>query len=214
MAYNCRLKLAVLFLFVPWLEGCHRDLPKHADDACGIYRDFPSWLSVGKDVQKRWGTPLSLQLAIIYIESRFDAQAQPKREFMHLFHKSSALGYAQALDSVWRIYVHSTHQLGADRESFSDASDFIGWYTHISKKRFGMPYNHTFDHYLAYHEGWAGYAKGSYKGQKQLIAVAKEAQQQAARYEKQLISCGIASHEDEKQITPTQRSNAIKIESH
>jgi hypothetical protein len=199
VAYNSRLKVAVLLLFVPWLEGCHHGQPKNIDDACEMYRDFPGWLSVGKEVQKRWGTPLSLQLAVIYTESRFEAQAQPKREFMHLFHKSSARGYAQALDSVWRIYVHSTHQLGADRENFSEASDFIGWYTHISKERFGMPYNNTFDHYLAYHEGWAGYAKGSYKRQKWLIQVAREAQRQAARYQKQLFSCGIISKQDESE---------------
>ncbi len=179
-------------------EGCHYEQPKSIDDACRIYQEFPGWLAIGKKVEKRWGTPLSLQLAIIYTESSFQAQAQPKRKFMHLFPESSARGYGQALDSAWRLYIHSTQQLGADRESFRDASDFIGWYTHKTKQDFDMPYSNAFGQYLAYHEGWGGYASGSYKGHRELIQTAKKVQKQAGRYQKQLISCSIVKGENKK----------------
>jgi hypothetical protein len=182
--------LAVLPLFALLLVGCHQGAPKNIHDACAIYREFPDWLAVGKQVKRRWGTPLSLQLAIIYTESRFKATAHPKREALHVFNKSSALGYAQALNSVWRLYVHSTHQLAADRENFADASDFIGWYTHHSKRRLGLPYSNAYAHYLAFHEGWGGYARGSYQRQAHLKRVAKRLQQQSARYHKQLLACG------------------------
>ena len=175
------------------LVSCHHGRPKHLKDACSIYREFPEWLEVAKSVQHRWGTPPSLQLAVIYTESRFVSDARPKKEEFHLFRKSSARGYAQALDDAWRSYVHATHQLAADRENFADASDFIGWYTHLTKKHFGLPYSNTYAHYLAFHEGRHGYAKGSYKKNHRLMHLAKRVQKLELRYQKQLIKCRFPS---------------------
>jgi hypothetical protein len=186
MAYLLRL---VGLLSVALLVSCDRSPPKHIHDACAIYQERPDWLAVGKRVRKRWGTPLGLQLAIIYTESRFNPEARPKREFLHLFNKSSARGYAQALDAVWRRYVHATGQLAADRTSFADASDFIGWYTHRTKKRFAIPFQDAKEHYLAFHEGWGGYARRSYRGQFWLQRVARKTQKQALLYNRQLLHC-------------------------
>jgi hypothetical protein len=182
-------RFVFLLICAVLLSGCEHSPPKDPQNACSIYQEFPDWLVVGKAVKKRWGTPLSLQLAIIYTESRFLSSAQPKRESMHLFHKSSARGYAQALDGTWRRYVHSKHQLAADRENFADASDFIGWYTHSSKKRFGLPYSNAYAHYLAFHEGWGGYASGSYRKKRQLVRLAHQVQRRTDRYRRQLLAC-------------------------
>lgn len=180
-----------------FLFGCEHARPKNINDACAIYREFPGWLAAGKRVKKRWGTPLSLQLAFIYTESRFTADARPKREPFHFFNKSSALGYSQALNQAWRAYLHATHKLAADRENFADASDFIGWYTHTSKRRLHIPYSRVANHYLAFHEGWSGYEAGSYKRVPGLMQIAQSVRRQAARYRNQLIHC----HNREPQIT-------------
>jgi hypothetical protein len=171
------------------VAGCDRSQPKNINNACAIYREFPGWREIGKRVQRRWGTPPSLQLAIIYTESRFKPMARPRREFLHIFNKSSARGYAQALDAVWRRYVHATHQLAADRTNFADASNFIGWYTHITKKRFGVSYKNGVAHYLAFHEGWGGFSRGSYRKQPKLLRIARKTQQKALLYHMQLLRC-------------------------
>lgn len=199
MAHNFRLKelsrsvvIAVLSMSVPlFLSACHPSRPDNINDACAIYSEYPEWLLIGEKVKKRWGTPLSLQLAIIYTESRFKATARPGRGPLSVFHKSSALGYAQALNAVWRRYVHKTNQLAADRESFSDASDFIGWYTHNTKKRLGLPYSNAYRHYLAFHEGLGGYSSGSYLHKHHIMHIAKKTQERAKRYHRQLLACGM-----------------------
>lgn len=183
------IQYATVFLLATLLVSCHHDRPKHLKDACSIYQEFPDWLEAARSVKKRWGTPLSLQLAIMYTESRFVADARPKKKEFYLFRKSSARGYAQALDGVWRSYVHATHQLAADRESFADASDFIGWYTHHTKARFKLPYSNAYAHYLAFHEGWTGYARGSYQKNRKLIRIARRVQRLADRYRGQLVRC-------------------------
>lgn len=172
-----------------FLMSCHHDRPKHIKNACAIYREFPEWFQIAKHVQRRWGVPPSLQLAIIYTESRFVADAKPKGQVLYFFHKSSARGYAQALDDVWRSYVHATHQLAADRENFADSSDFIGWYTHWTKRRFGLPYSNAYAHYLAFHEGWNGYSMGTYKNKPGLLRTAKRVQKLADQYKEQLVKC-------------------------
>jgi hypothetical protein len=44
--------------------------------------------------------------------------------------------------------------------------------------------------YLAYHEGHAGYRRGSYNAKPWLLRVADGVADRAATYEMQLISCG------------------------
>jgi hypothetical protein len=178
----------ILFLALT-IAGCHSSSPKDVENACAIYREFPEWRTIGEDVQRRFGTPPSLQLAIIYTESHFNSTAHPPREYGHVFNESSARGYAQALDGAWRNYLQATHQLGANRENFEDASNFIGWYTSVTKSRLGIPYSNARDHYLAFHEGWGGFSSGSYKNNKRLIRIAQKTQEQALLYHNQLLHC-------------------------
>lgn len=183
------LRSLVIALLVAVLAGCDRSPPKHIDDACAIYHEHPDWLVIGKQVRERWGTPLSLQLAIIYTESSFNADARPASGFLHIFSKSSARGYAQALDAAWGSYIDATGQLAADRTNFADASNFIGWYTHATQSRLGIPYRDTMAHYLAFHEGWEGYQHRSYRGQFWLQHIARKTERQAALYNQQLLHC-------------------------
>ena len=51
------------------------------------------------------------------------------------------------------------------------------------------PYD-GYRHYLNYHEGWGGYAKGTYSSKDWLIKVARKVDSRAKTYEEQLDSCG------------------------
>ena len=54
--------------------------------------------------------------------------------------RSSAYGYAQALEGTWDDYRKDTGRRGADRDDFADSSDFIGWYMHgAAGERAGDP---------------------------------------------------------------------------
>ncbi len=77
-----------------------------------------------------------------------------------------------------------------DHMEADDALDFIGWYNHQSFTRLKIPRNDTFKLYLAYHEGHAGYARQSYRGQQWLLDVAARVESRAILYDQQLRSCG------------------------
>ncbi|GAG98888.1 unnamed protein product, partial [marine sediment metagenome] len=73
--------------------------------------------------------------------------------------------------------------------NFKDAIDFVGWFSYLSHKKLGIPLNDTYRLYLAYHEGWGGYAARSYRHKHWLIGVARRVQEQANRYHDQLVHC-------------------------
>jgi hypothetical protein len=53
----------------------------------------------------------------------------------------------------------------------------------------GVPTWDAFNQYLAYHEGHAGYRRGSYNAKSWLLRVADDVAERALTYEMQLISC-------------------------
>ena len=136
---------------------------------------------------------MGLQLAIMKQESSFEAKARPAREGGFLFipgkRPSTAYGYSQALNATWEEYKRDSGNGGADRHSFKDSSDFIGWYINQTGKKTGVGQYDYKAHYLAYHEGQGGYLKGSYKKKKWLVQTADRVAGQAARYESQISSC-------------------------
>ena len=103
--------------------------------------------------------------------------------------QSSAYGFAQALDGTWDEYRKETGSTFSRRSSFRNASDFMGWYMHKSYKRNGIPKSDVYNQYLAYHEGHAGFRRGSYKKKKWLIKIAKSVQKRAINYSAQLARC-------------------------
>lgn len=162
-------------------------------DACLLLKDNRDWYKALRASAKDWGAPMGLQLAIMKQESAFDAKARPAREGGFLFipgkRPSSAYGYSQALETTWETYKRDTGNSGADRHSFRDSSDFIGWYVNQTGKKAGVGQYDYKAHYLAYHEGQNGYLKGTYRGKKWLVQTADRVAGQAARYESQISSC-------------------------
>ncbi len=175
------------------LAGCATTPPSRVDDACAVFTEKPDWYEATRDTEKRWGTPVQVQLAIIRAESSFKHDAKPPRDsFIGIpmwWRVSSAYGYAQAKDETWDDYRKATGNGWADRDDFDDASDFIGWYTDQSQKRLGISKWDTYNQYLAYHEGRGGYARRTYAGKDWLLRVARKVDGWAKTYGGQIKTC-------------------------
>jgi hypothetical protein len=175
------------------LAGCVTSPPRDADNICSIFFEKDDWYDDAADARKEWGSPISVMMAIMYQESRFQAKAKPPRRKILGFipgpRPSDAYGYSQAKKSTWKEYQRSAGRYGADRDDFADAIDFIGWYNHQSNRRSGISLTDPYRLYLAYHEGHGGYNRGSYKSKRWLQDVARKVERRAGTYRAQLLAC-------------------------
>ena len=169
--------------------------PKNLNNACSIALQYQDWYYESLNVYKTWGVPINVQWAFILKESRFIANAQTSMQYLFGFipigRKSTAYGYAQALNGTWDEYKKYTGKSHSDRTNFSDAVDFIGWYADRAQRIAGIKKNDTYHLYLAYHQGIHGYMKGSYKNKERLLKYAHETEIVANRYAHQLYNCPI-----------------------
>ncbi|AEE26385.1 hypothetical protein FN3523_1082 [Francisella hispaniensis] len=96
-------------------------------------------------------------MALIYQESRFDANAKNKY--------SSAYGYAQVIDSTWKHFQQQIKS-NAKRNNFDDSVEFIGWYMAQLSKILNIKMTDYSDLYMAYMlgtTGFKGYKAGTLK---------------------------------------------------
>lgn len=146
-----------------------------------------------KRTERRWGVPVHVQMATIYQESKFDSDARTPLRYalgvIPMGRQSSAYGYAQALDATWDEYRTSTGNRRAKRDDIRDATDFMGWYMNKSRSKNGIPLHDARNQYLAYHEGHAGYARGSYNSKSWLLRVSSEVASRSDSYRSQLAYC-------------------------
>lgn len=181
-----------LLLSVSLLGGCATSPPKEQSNLCEIFREKPSWYDDAVDMQKEWGTPIQVSMAIVKQESSFRHDARPPKDYLLGFipwgRVSSAYGYAQAQDPAWEDFQKSTDH-GGSRTAFSDSLMFIGWYTSETQKQLGISKWDAYNQYLAYHEGRGGYKRKSYQSKPSLIRVARKVEQQAKDYGWQLKQC-------------------------
>ncbi len=184
--------LAILTVYL-FLMSCSTAPPKNMDNSCSIFREKGGWYEDANESFKRWGVPIHVQLAIIHQESRFIYNAQTEMEYflwvIPTGRKSSAYGYAQVKDATWRWYVESTGHSGADRDDFSDAVDFIGWYGKKTYDTLKISKWDAYNQYLAYHEGHGGFRRKTYNKKPWLIKVARRVKQNASKYALQLKTC-------------------------
>ena len=180
-----------LFLFLFLLISACSSIPKNTADGCSIFSERYLWYKHAKKTERKWGTPISLQLAIIKMESDFDWLAKPPRHKLFKVipykRKSSSLGYSQAVKGTWEQYKNETNNPIATRVRFKDSVDFIGWYTNKSSKLLKIPKNDAFKQYIAYHEGWGNYK--NYKKNEKVISYAKKVKKYSDQYKTQLIKC-------------------------
>jgi hypothetical protein len=186
--------LLIFFLFFSFY-GCATlpRSPEQVDNVCEIFRENPKWYRAAHKSYKRWAISIPILMAFVHQESRFRADAKPPRtKCLCIFpgpRPSSAYGYAQASNETWKQYQDSTGNIGADRDDFGDAVDFIGWYCHVSHTRCGIDKNDAYHLYLAYHEGHGGFLRKTYNKKKWLLSVARKVQNRANTYKGQLVSC-------------------------
>ncbi|ADO43863.1 conserved hypothetical protein [Ketogulonicigenium vulgare Y25] len=148
-----------------------------------------------QQTERTWGIPVAVQMAIIYQESKFIGNARPPHQYalgvLPIGRQSSAYGYSQALDGTWDDYLASSAgRSRAQRHEIRDATDFMGWYMTATTRELGIPLNDTRNQYLAYHEGRAGYRRGTHNSKAWLVRIAAELEGRAIMYDAQLRSCG------------------------
>ncbi len=187
-------KLFLVALLFSVLSGCVDAPPKNKNNICSVFRQYPHWYWSARESRKQWGVPISVMMAFMYQESRFNATALPPRDKIFWIipwftRVSSSYGYTQAVDGTWAAYKRDTGARGADRDAFEDAVDFVGWYGWKAHKRAGISRNNAYSLYLAYHEGIGGYMRDTYRKKRWLIGVARKVQSRARMYKRQLIRC-------------------------
>ena len=184
------LKNSLLIIFFALLTSCS-SIPKNTTNVCAIFSERYLWYKHTKKVEKKWGTPIYIQLAIIKMESDFDWLAKPARQkiFKVIPYKrpSSSFGYSQAVKGTWEQYKRETGNKLATRARFKDSVDFIGWYTNKTETILKISKKDAFKQYLAYHEGWGNFKY--YKKNKKVIKLAKKVEKQSDIYKKQLSKC-------------------------
>ena len=187
---NFLIKKSLIFFIIFFLSACS-SIPKNTSNSCSIFEEKYLWYKHAKKTEKKWGTPVYLQLAIIKMESSFDRFAKPPRQklFKVVPYKrpSSSFGYSQAVKGTWKQYKEETGNKYATRTRFKDSVDFIGWYTNKTEKILKVSKNDSFKQYIAYHEGWGNFK--NYKSNKKVINLAKRVEKQSNIYKQQLAEC-------------------------
>ena len=185
-----KLKNHFLILLIIFIAGCS-SIPQNTSNSCSIFNERYLWYKHAKKTEKKWGTPIYIQLAIIKMESDFDWLAKPPRQKLFKIipfkRPSSSFGYSQAVKGTWEQYKNETGNKLATRTRFKDSVDFIGWYTDKTESLLKISKKDAFRQYLAYHEGWGGYK--NYKNNQKVIALAKKVERQSNKYKSQLKKC-------------------------
>jgi len=167
--------------------------PTRSDDLCAIFFEKPTWYRSLRGSAVEFKVPEAVQMAIFYQESGFRAAARPpRRKILWILpgpRPSTAFGYAQALDSTWDEYRKRTDRPRARRDRFQDAAHFMGWYLREIHRLTDIERDDTYHLYLAYHEGPAGFLRGTHRGKPWLLQVARRVDKRSKTYQQQLEDC-------------------------
>ena len=195
--WRFRARVALLVLLAAGvfaIKGCTTAPPVQQANLCEVLEERRGWYRAAARSERRWGVPVAVQMAFVQQESSFRARARPPRKKLFGFvpwrRPSSAYGYAQATDPTWEAYLKDRGRPWfKDRHDFDDAVDFIGWYNRRSHRQLGIPLTDAYRLYLAYHEGPAGYRRGSYQRKPNVKRYAERVRNRAAAYQRQLNGC-------------------------
>lgn len=174
------------------LGGCATAPPRHSQNICQSFGQYPSWYRDARTAQKRWGTLVNVLMAFVQRESGFNRKARPKRPrflFISLPRRSSAQGYAQAQDPIWKEYREANGGRFKSRKDMDDSLDFIGWTTDRIHRELGISKWDPQHLYIAYHEGIGGYRRGQWRRNRHLLQAAATVDQRAREYGAQLKRC-------------------------
>ena len=182
-----------LLLLGGTLVGCSTPPPRAPDELCQIFAQHPSWYRAAWAAQKEWGTPVAVTMAFVHRESSYRANAKPPRGKLLWIvpwrRPSTAYGYAQATNETWEDYLRLRGGWFRERNDFSDAVDFIGWYNHLSRRELGLASTDARNVYLAYYHGRGGYRRGAHKRNADSPGYAAKVAARAAQYGAQQAKC-------------------------
>ena len=188
--------VSILLLIVLLTTSCSNStatLPGNHQDLCEMFREKPHLYDYAKASETKWGTSVASQMAFIQSESSFQSIVRPPRskllDLIPWSRTSSAYGYAQAQNPVWREYLADNASPLARRTHMKYATDFIGWYNRRSHERLGISLYNPEHLYLAYHEGPTGYRRGYHRNKPQVLRSAAKVSGLASRYQTQLAGC-------------------------
>ena len=166
-------KLVTFIIVEIFFQSCMTKPPESPDNICLIFKEKKSWYKAVMRAEKRWKVPPYVLMSFVYQESSFIADARPEREkllgFIPWFRPSTAVGYSQALYMTWDDYKDETGNSRASRKDFerTDARSL----------------------YLAYHEGYGGFKKKTYRKKQWLVKVADRVQARSTKYQQQYWGC-------------------------
>ena len=187
------LRALVLAMLVASCGSSDVAAPKNLDDACALARERPQYMRAMQRTEREWGVPVPVLMAMIHQESKFVGNARTPHRYalgvIPIGRQSSAYGYSQALDGTWKEYVADRGRRRAKRDDIRHATDFMGWYMDGTTRILGIPKNDPKRQYLAYHDGRAGFARGTYLRKRWLLDVSDRVARRAQRYEAQLVAC-------------------------
>lgn len=185
--------LALVLVTTTLLSGCTTAPPSDPENICHIFEERRDWWKGAKKMNKEWGVPIHVPMAMMYQESSFKARAQPPKRYLLGFipwgRVSDAYGYAQAKTMTWDDYVRETGKRRARRDNYNDAIDFMGWFITKSHQVNGVSKWDAYAQYLNYHEGWGGYKRRTYLQKQWLVQVARRVDDRSNTYAQQLKGC-------------------------
>ena len=94
--------------FVFFIASCSSwsTVPTDQKNACNIIKDKRSWYRALQRTEKKWNVSKGTQLSFILTESNFRPRAKTQRKYIFGFipsgRLSSAFGYAQVIDLVFK----------------------------------------------------------------------------------------------------------------
>ena len=185
--------LILLMLLGSCAGGGSGKAPRNLDNACSILDQRRGYLSAFEATERKWGLPVAVQMATIYQESKFISNARTPQRYalgvIPIGRQSSAFGYSQALDGTWKEYQQEEGGFRKRRDNIRHATDFMGWYMVQTRDELGIPLTDATNQYLAYHDGRAGYRRGTYRSKPWLMRVAQQVGDRSVMYHQQLKTC-------------------------
>jgi hypothetical protein len=190
------ISLVGTFVLLAWLAFSGDRPPRNAHNICDIFEEKKHWYTAAKQASKKWNVPITVPMAMMFQESSFRQDARPPMRtilwIIPIGRVSTAYGFSQALDFTWDDYKKETNNALANRSSFSDSIDFMGWFINKTNAINKISKYNAQHQYLNYHEGWGAYRRKSYRNKAWLVRTAKKVKRRASTYANQFKRCKTA----------------------
>lgn len=137
------------------LGGCSQQ-PIALNNACDILSLHPTWYRYHVHFAHKYSVPIPTVMAIIALESGFNAQARPVKSwlvknYIPWEYASSSYGYSQATNASWKDFQRANPYSIYTRGDYVSSVAFVSWYLSTYAVSKGM--TKIDDQYIIYHDG-------------------------------------------------------------